>query len=60
MFKTINTYKVRKIFPEVYQIRNCDVNMFLIVGKQRMLLFDTGFGFADLHQVIDSISSKPL
>ena len=24
------------------------------------MLFRSGFGFADLHQVIDSISSKPL
>lgn len=53
MFKREGIYKYRKIFPEVYQIRNCDVNMYLIEGKDKMVLFDTGYGFDNIKPLIN-------
>lgn len=55
-----SVYKAKKILPDIWRIRNCDVNMYLIVGKEKCLLFDTGFGFGDLKPVIEKICDKPL
>ena len=53
-------YKVKKLLEDVYCIRNSFANMILIVGRDKALLFDTGFGFADLKNAIEEITKLPL
>lgn len=53
-------YKVKKLMDDVYCIRNSFVNTILAVGKSRALLFDTGFGFADLKKAVEEITELPL
>lgn len=36
------------------------INKYLMVGSERALLFDTGFGFIDFHDEITAITDKPL
>ncbi len=43
------------ILDEINSIR-----MYLILGKEKALLFDTGFGYMDLRPIIQSITDLPL
>jgi len=54
-------YKVSDICPGLYQIKDpLDVLFYLIVGDEKALLFDTGYGVGDIHAVVKSITTKPL
>jgi len=54
-------YKVEEINKRLYLIKDpLDVNMYLIIGDDSALLFDTGYGVGDLPDTIESITSKPL
>lgn len=53
-------YKVNKLLEDVYCIRNTFANTILIVGKNQALLFDTGFGFADIKDAVEEITKLPL
>jgi len=55
------SYTVNEVDPGVYQIKDTlDVLMYLIVGDEKALLFDTGYGVIDLPAVVKSITDKPL
>jgi len=54
-------FKVTEINPGLHLIKDIlEVNMYLIAGSEKALLFDTGYGVYDLHPVIKSITDKPL
>ncbi len=48
-------------FKGVYHIRDgLDAHMTLMVGDREALLFDTGYGLANLRQAVQTITSLPL
>ena len=53
-------YTVRELEPGIFRIGNSAVFMDLIVGSHHALLFDTGYGFDDLHSLVRRITDKPL
>ena len=53
-------FTVKELLPGVYGFSNCAVASFLIVGKERALLFDTGYGVADLKQAVEEMTKLPL
>jgi len=54
-------FDVKEIDPGLYLIKDLlEVNLFLIVGENRALLFDTGYGIGDTPALIKSITDKPL
>lgn len=53
-------YTIREWAPGIFRIGNSGVYMDLIVGHDRALLFDTGYGFGNLKDLIGSITDKPL
>ena len=55
-----SVYHVREILPGVYRIENSGVHMELLVGEHHALLFDTGYGFDDLHGLVRRITDLPL
>lgn len=59
-----NTREIKEIMPETYCISEWGgafiVYMFLLVGKERALLIDSGYGGLDLPQIIGSVTDKPV
>ena len=53
-------YTLREMEPGIFRIGNSGVFMDLIVGTHRALLFDTGYGFGDLKDLVRSVTHKPL
>ena len=53
-------YTVTELEQGLYRIGNSMVFMDLIVGSHHALLFDTGYGFGSLWDVVKSITDKPL
>ena len=53
-------YSVTELEPGIFRIGNSGVFMDLIVGSHHALLFDTGYGFGCLRDVVRSITDKPL
>lgn len=53
-------YTVAQIGEGLYRIGNSMVFMDLIVGSHHALLFDTGYGFGSLRDVVQGITDKPL
>ena len=53
-------YTVAQIGAGLYRIGNSMVYMDLIVGSHHALLFDTGYGFGSLKDVVQGITDKPL
>ena len=53
-------YTVAQIGEGLYRIGNSMVYMDLIVGSHHALLFDTGYGFGSLKDVVQGITDKPL
>ncbi|MDO5143986.1 MAG: MBL fold metallo-hydrolase [bacterium] len=53
-------FTVKELLPGVYGFTNCAVASFLIVGQERALLFDTGYGVADLKQAVEEVTKLPL
>jgi glyoxylase-like metal-dependent hydrolase (beta-lactamase superfamily II) len=55
------TYTIHPLFPNVYHIADpLGVYMTLIVGSEKALLFDTGYGIERLDDTIRGITSLPL
>jgi len=55
------SFKITKINENLYLLKDpLDVNLFLIVGEEKALLFDTGYGVADIPSAIKDITDKPL
>lgn len=55
-----SVYHVTEPFPNIYRIENSGVHMDLLVGSHHALLFDTGYGFDDLHALVRRITELPL
>lgn len=55
-----SVYHVTEPMPNVYRIENSGVHMDLLVGAHHALLFDTGYGFDDLHALVRRITDLPL
>ncbi len=53
-------YEIRQLEPGLFRIGNSAVFMDLIVGSHHALLFDTGYGYGDLKQVVRELTEKPL
>ena len=53
-------YTVTELEPGIFRIGNSMVYMDLIVGSHHALLFDTGYGFGSLKDVVEGITDKPL
>lgn len=53
-------YTVTELEKGIYRIGNSMVYMELIVGAHHALLFDTGYGFGCLKDVVRGITDKPL
>lgn len=58
--RTQKYYKVRKLMEGVYSLTNVNVRMYLFVGKNHALLFDTGYGFVDWTESVRTITDLPL
>ncbi|MCL2321082.1 MAG: MBL fold metallo-hydrolase [Oscillospiraceae bacterium] len=53
-------YEIDKIHPWLYRINDpMDVCFYLLVGSDKALLFDTGFGIDNIVETIKTITSKP-
>ena len=53
-------YTVTELEPGIWRIGNSMVYMDLMVGTHHALLFDTGYGFGSLRDVVRGITDKPL
>ena len=53
-------YTVTELEPGIWRIGNSMVYMDLLVGTHHALLFDTGYGFGSLKDVVRSITDQPL
>ena len=53
-------YHLRVVLPGAYRIENSGVHTDLLVGEHHALLFDTGYGFEDLHALVRRITDLPL
>ncbi len=54
-------FAVSDIFPDVKHIRDpLGVHMTLLLGREKALLFDAGYGVLDLHALIRRITGLPL
>ena len=53
-------YAVTELEPGIWRIGNSMVFMDLIIGSNHALLFDTGYGFGSLRDVVRRITDKPL
>lgn len=53
-------FSVKEMAADVYGLFNCAVASFLIVGKEKALLFDTGYGVADIKEAVEKITKLPL
>ena len=53
-------YQIEKL-DGYYRIGSAEaVFSYLVVGRQRALLIDTGYGLGDLKAAVDSLTSLPL
>lgn len=55
-----SVYRLTELLPGAYRIENSAVHMDLLVGEHHALLFDTGYGFEDLHAFVREITDLPL
>ena len=60
MTRKEHIYTVTELMPGIFRIGNSMVYMDLIVGRHRALLFDTGYGFGSLKEIVEGITDKPL
>ena len=60
MLENGSIYRFTEIYPNVFRIENSAVHMDLLVGEHHALLFDTGYGFDDLHGLVRRITNLPL
>ena len=54
-------YSINEIAKDIYRLTSLENVFFdLIVGSERALLIDTGYGFGNVKGLIRSITDKPL
>ena len=52
-------FEVKQVYPWLYSIKELDVFCYLIVGRDKALLFDAAYGIYDLREVVEKIIDKP-
>ena len=57
-------FEVYKVAPDTFAIyephQSEETIAYLIVGKQKALLFDTGMGISDIHKVVAELTKLPI
>ena len=58
-------YEVKEIYENTYSIlekgfEGLDAYMYLLIGEEKALLIDCGYGIIDLKKIIGEITDKPL
>lgn len=58
-------YEVKRIYENTYSIKEegfegLDVYMYLLIGEEKALLIDCGYGIIDLKKIIGEITDKPV
>ena len=54
-------FQALQVLPDVYHIQDCmGVCMTLLVGKDRALLVDTGYGLENVREMAASITALPV
>jgi len=54
-------YKIEQIYSWLYRIQDpLDVYFYLIIGDNKALLFDTGYGVGNIPEIIKTVTNKPL
>lgn len=54
-------YRIEKLHEDLYCIRETEsVNIYVILGEEKALVLDTGYGYGDLIGEIRKITDKPL
>ena len=57
----MSAYKAEQLYTWLYRIHDpLDVYFYLIVGNDKALLFDTGFGAGDIPETVGKLTDKPL
>lgn len=53
--------KVKRICDDLYVITETEsVNCYLLIGKEKALLIDCGYGYEDIKPLLSSITDKPI
>lgn len=53
-------FKIKQLDENIYCISASMVNTYVILGKEKAMVIDTGYGFRDLMQVVREITDLPL
>ena len=54
-------HSIKEIAPNTYEIGEFDcASIFLIIGRERALLIDTGIGIGDLKGLVEKLTDKPI
>lgn len=53
-------YTAKLLYENFYAIEEGGVRMFLILGQDRAMLVDTGFGTGDLKAFVETLTDKPV
>lgn len=53
--------QVKKLDNDLYMIiETQSVNCYLLIGEEKALLIDCGYGYEDIHPILSSITDKPV
>jgi glyoxylase-like metal-dependent hydrolase (beta-lactamase superfamily II) len=55
-----NPYEVHQVDDSCWRIEENGVRSFLIIGSEKALLIDSGFGTGNIKELVDEMTKKPL
>jgi len=56
-----STYQIKKVRDDIYQIMESGLDaMYLMCGKERSILIDTGVGTGDLKSLVEKLTHTKL
>lgn len=53
-------YTAKLLYEDFYAIEEGGVRMFLVIGQDKAMLVDTGFGTGDLKAFVETLTDKPV
>ena len=59
-WRTMGEITVDRLNEQDYVLHDFDVHMYLLCGKEKALLVDTGFGAADIKKALSELTGLPL